>query len=159
MSLFFGAIFLLALAGQALSGRAEYNANQRAEGLGEISLSQYVSSADFAVDVTENWQSEYLQFTLMILFTVWLVQQGSPESKELSKPGLESDEEQKLGAYVEPGSPRWAKVGGLRTTIFSWSLTLVMLLIFLVSWFAQSVAGWAAYNEIRWSRCRTRCAG
>ncbi len=29
----------------------------------------------------ENWQSEYLQFTLYIFATVWLVQRGSPESK------------------------------------------------------------------------------
>jgi uncharacterized protein YecE (DUF72 family) len=29
----------------------------------------------------ENWQSEYLQFTLYILGTVWLLQKGSPESK------------------------------------------------------------------------------
>jgi hypothetical protein len=34
--------------------------------------------------VLENWQSEYLQFTLYILATVWLLQRGSPESK---KPG------------------------------------------------------------------------
>jgi uncharacterized protein DUF6766 len=29
----------------------------------------------------ENWQSEYLQFSLFILATIWLLQRGSPESK------------------------------------------------------------------------------
>jgi len=31
---------------------------------------RYVTSSDFWVDVLENWQSEYLQFTLFILATV-----------------------------------------------------------------------------------------
>ena len=35
----------------------------------------------------ENWQSEYLQFALFVLATVWLLQKGSPESKELDKAG------------------------------------------------------------------------
>jgi hypothetical protein len=39
----------------------------------------------------ENWQSEYLQFALFALATVWLLQKGSPESKELDKAGTESD--------------------------------------------------------------------
>jgi hypothetical protein len=149
LSLFFGGLFLLALVGQAFAGVDEFNATQRAQGLGQLSILQYVMSADFAVDVTENWQSEYLQFSLMILFTVWLVQQGSPESKRLGNPGLESDEEQKLGEYVEAGSPAWAKAGGARTQFFSWSLTVMMLSIFVASWTTQSIAGWAAYNETR----------
>ncbi|MFH9468937.1 DUF6766 family protein [Streptomyces clavifer] len=36
----------------------------------------YLTSYDFAVDVTENWQSEYLQFFLYIFATVWLLQRG-----------------------------------------------------------------------------------
>ena len=106
-------------------------------------------SASFAVDVDENWQSEYLQFLVYILATVWLLQIGSPEFKELDKPGEESDEEQKVGEYAEPSSPLWAAAPGLRRVVFSWSLALVMGLIFVLSWFAQSFAGWAAYNEIR----------
>ena len=45
----------------------------------------------------ENWQSEYLQFLLFMLATVWLVQRGSPESKPPDKAGQESDREQKIG--------------------------------------------------------------
>ena len=62
----------------------------------------------------ENWQSEYLQFTLYILATVWLLQRGSPESKKLGKAGPESDQDQKVGEHAQRKSPRWAKVGGLR---------------------------------------------
>ena len=54
----------------------------------------------------ENWQSEYLQFTLYIVGTVWLIQRGSPESKELDKAGGESDEEQKVGEHADRATRR-----------------------------------------------------
>ena len=152
LSLFFGVIFIGALVGQAFAGWHQFNSDQLAEGLGQISLGRYLTSADFAVDVTENWQSEYLQFLLYIVATVWLVQRGSPESKKLEKVGLESPEDQKLGRHAEADSPSWAKVGGVRTTVFSWSLSMVMASIFLASWVAQSVGGWATYNEVRLQR-------
>ena len=107
---------------------------------------QYLATSDFAVDVAENWQSEFLQFFLLILATVWLVQRGSTESKELGKVGRESDEDQKVGEYAPPDAPAWARAGGLRLAIFSRSLGLVMGSIFLLSWLAQSIAGRAAYN-------------
>jgi hypothetical protein len=149
LSLFFGLIFLLSLLGQAIAGRAEFNAEQYAAGLGLVSFAQYITSADFAVDVTENWQSEFLQFLLFIVATVWFVQRGSPESKPLDRVGLDSDQDQMVGEHAGPDSPRWAKVGGFRTTLFSWSLTLTMGLIFLACWAVQAVAGWAAFNETR----------
>jgi Domain of unknown function (DUF6766) len=147
ISLFFGVIFLLALVGQAFSGWQEYNNQQVADGLSTISLGSFLTSATFGVDVVENWQSEYLQFLLYIWATVWLVQRGSPESKELGSEGIESEKEQHIGRYAEEGSPAWAKAGGARTRVFSNSLILVMGAIFLGSWLAQSVAGVAAYDE------------
>ena len=152
LSLFFGLIFIGALVGQAFAGWHQFNSDQLAEGLGQISLGHYLTSADYAVDVTENWQSEYLQFLLYIVATVWFLQKGSPESKSLDQAGLESLEDQKLGRYAEEDSPAWAKAGGVRTTVFSWSLSLVMAVIFLLSWFVQSVGGWASNNETRLER-------
>jgi hypothetical protein len=147
LSLFFGLIFLLALGGQSVVGRAKYNDEQRVQGRAEVSYTEYVTSSDFAVDVTENWQSEYLQFLLYILATVWLVQRGSPESKQLDEAGLESDAEQRIGEHADDDSPRLARVGGVRTTLYSWSLTIVMGALFFGSWGAQSVAGLARFNE------------
>jgi hypothetical protein len=149
LSLVCGLLFLGSLAGHGWAGWAQFNDQQHAEGLGMITLGEYLTSADFAVDVTENWQSEYLQFLVFILLAMWLVQKGSTESKVPGKEGLESDEEQKLGDHTQPDSPEWAKAGGWRTWTLSWSLTLVMLAIFLASWATQGVAGWAAYNETR----------
>ena len=152
LSLFFGALFLAALVGQSFAGWQQFNAEQVAEGLGRMSWGQYVTSADFAVDVSENWQSEYLQFLLYILATVWLLQRGSPESKELDKPGGESQKDQKIGRYADRDSPAWARPGDWRTTVYSNSLAIVMGVVFIASWLAQSVGGWAAYNEQRLGR-------
>jgi hypothetical protein len=146
LTLFFLGLLVLALVGQALAGHAVYNNDQIAEGTATVSLASYVMSSDFAVDVAENWQSEYLQFFLYIFVTVWLVQRGSPESKVLGKAGLESDKEQQVGSHAGSHSPPWARVGGLRGAVFSRSLGFVMGLLFALSWLAQSVAGRAAYN-------------
>jgi hypothetical protein len=83
LSLFFLVIFVAALFFQALVGHADFNEDQDRHGDPRISLGRYVVSSQFGVAVMENWQSEYLQFTLFVLMTVWLLQRGSPESKEL----------------------------------------------------------------------------
>jgi hypothetical protein len=147
LGLFFGTIFLLALLGQALSGRAQYNHEQAVNGLHSLTLWRYVTSSSFAVDVAENWQSEYLQFLLYIFATVWLMQRGSPESKQPDKLGPESDADQHVGDHARSSSPRWAADQGWRGLLYSRSLGLVMGLIFVLSWLAQSVAGTSAYNE------------
>ena len=146
LSLTFGAVFLATLVGQALSGVADFNAQQIADGLEPVSLGEYVTSSSFGVDVMENWQSEYLQFFLYIFATVWLVQRGSSESKKPGEEGPESDKEQKVGRHADEDSPAWARVGGWRTAVFSRSLGLVMGAFFLLTWAASAVAGWAAYN-------------
>ena len=84
-----------------------------------MSLGRYVTSSAFAVDVMENWQSEYLQFTLFILGTVWLIQRGSPESKRAREAGRESDAEQKIGEHAERRLSRRGRrraAGGPRST-------------------------------------------
>jgi hypothetical protein len=146
LSLAFGAVFLATLVGQALSGVADFNAQQIADGLEPVSLGEYVTSSSFGVDVMENWQSEYLQFFLYIFATVWLVQRGSSESKKPGEEGPESDKEQKVGRHADEDSPAWARIGGWRTAVFGRSLGLLMGALFLLTWAASSIAGWAAYN-------------
>jgi hypothetical protein len=143
---FFAALFVLALVGQAVAGFADHNNQQLAAGAATASLGTYLTSSDFATDVAENWQSEYLQFFLYIFMTVWLVQQGSPESKPLDDIGTESDRAQRIGPHAGADSPVLAQRGGAWTWWYSNSLGLVMLVIFGGSWLAQSIAGRAAYN-------------
>ena len=147
LSLFFLTIFVCAVVGQALVGHGEFNNEQLAHNADPISLGRYVFSSSYGADLLENWQSEYLQFTLYILATVYLLQRGSPESKELDKAGGESDEQQKVGEHATADSPRWARVGGWRTKLYSHSLLILMTAIWLLTWLGQSIAGYTAYNE------------
>ncbi|MDT9686588.1 DUF6766 family protein [Streptomyces sp. TRM76323] len=149
LSLAFGTGFLVTVSCQAVAGRAQYNEEMRSLGAEPVGFARYLASADFAVAVTENWQSEYLQFFLYLFGTVWLLQRGSPESKEMHKAGTESDEDQRVGRHATPRSPRWAGAGGLRQALYSRSLGIWMCAVFLGSWYVQSVSGAAAYGEER----------
>jgi len=149
LSLVFGGLLLLSLAAQSWWGAALYNEEARTAGLQEISLWRYVTSSTFAVDVAENWQSEFLQFVLYIFFTVWLVQRGSSESKRPGNEGRESDEQQLVKSHARASSPAWAKIGGWRTRLYSHSLVTAMAVLFVLSWTAQAIAGRVANNEER----------
>jgi hypothetical protein len=147
LTLFFLAALVLALVGQVFSGLALFNEQQVAQGAQPVGLADYVTGSEFAVDVTENWQSEYLQFFLYIFVTVWLVQRGSPESKSPGKEGTESAQEQRIGEHADEKSPGWARFTGLRGAVFARSLGLAMGVIFVLSWAVQSITGWVAYNS------------
>jgi hypothetical protein len=145
ISIFFGVLFLGSLIGQAFAGVRARNSDAEAHGEAAISLGRYVLSSEYGRAVLENWQSEYLQFLLFILATIWLFERGSPESP--SRPGRGSDKEEKVGRYALQSSPKWAKAGGWRTTVYSYSLPLLMAAIFVASWLGQSVTGWTSYND------------
>jgi membrane protein implicated in regulation of membrane protease activity len=148
LSLFFGTLFLVALFAQSLAGQRAFNEEQAAHGAATYDYGRYVLSSNFGQAMLENWQSEWLQFALFALATVWFVQKGSNESKEEGKEGLESDEEQKVGEHARPSSPSWAKLGpGVRRRLYEHSLVLVMLSLFFASWLGQSVTGWNEYND------------
>lgn len=149
LTLAFGIAFLLVLVGQVLTGRAEFNGQMAVDGLEPIGLADYLTSSDFAVDVTENWQSEFLQFFLYVFGTVWLVQRGSPESKKVDEAGPESDRQQRVGDYARADSPRWAGTKDWRQRLYSRSLGAVMGGLFVLSWLGQSISGTAAYNGRR----------
>jgi hypothetical protein len=147
LSIFFGVLFLAALAGQSIAGHSAFNQHQLEHDAAPVSYWRYLTSSEFGQAMLENWQSEYLQFTLFILATVWLVQRGSGESKQPGKRGRETEREQKLGPHAHSSSPRWARLhGGFRRALYSNSLLIVMGLIFVLSWFGQSVTGMTAHN-------------
>jgi len=147
LTLFFLGIFLLSLVGQSVAGLAAYNDEQRSHGEATISYGRYLVSTDFGGNVMENWQSEFLQFTMFILVTVWFVQRGSTESKRVEEAGLESDAEARVGEHAPRGAPGWARVHGWRRRVYENSLGLAMLAIFLASWFAQSLNGWRMFDD------------
>ena len=147
LSLCFLTIFLVTLVGQSFAGQHNHNADQVEHGRQALSWWRYVVSPDFGGAVLENWQSEFLQFSLFIAATIWLVQKGSNESKRLVDVGLESDEQQMVGRHAPPGGPRWAKTDDLRTRVYENSLLIVMTLIFFGTWFGQSLNNWRVFNQ------------
>jgi uncharacterized protein DUF6766 len=147
ISLFFGAILLASLIGQSVAGLHQFNANAIEHNSDTYGWFRYVTSSEFGGDVLENWQSEFLQFFLYILATVWLMERGSSESKTEDDLGRMSDQSQFVGGYAKQNSPRWARLGGLRQRLYENSLGLAMLLCFIGSWLGQSVADWRAFNH------------
>jgi hypothetical protein len=146
LSLFFGVLFLVTLAGQSVAGWKDYNEELVAHGDPTIGYGRFLYSSEFGAAMLENWQSEYLQFFLFIFATIWLVQKGSNESKKLDEVGLESDQQQRVGRHAQPSSPLFARTKGFLFHLYANSLLMVMGLLFLGSWFAQSVTTWTVYN-------------
>ena len=146
LSLFFFALFVVAVVAESLAGVRAFNADEVEHGGAAVSWWTYVTSPAFGGALMENWQSEFLQFSLFIGATVWLVQKGSNESKKLDDAGIESKQQQKIGRYAPEDAPRWAKLDDWRTRIYENSLLLVMTAIFFATWFAQSLNNWRVFN-------------
>jgi uncharacterized MAPEG superfamily protein len=149
LSIFFFVILVATLVGQSIAGHAVYNADQLDHHEQTITYWRYLVSSHFGQAVMENWESEFLQFSLFILATVWLIQKGSAESKEESDIGAGSDQEQKVKGYADRGAAAWAKARDFRLWLYSNSLLIAMTTIFFLTWFAQSVTGWNEFNSDR----------
>ncbi|MCU1675864.1 MAG: hypothetical protein JWM93_622 [Frankiales bacterium] len=147
LTLTFLGIFVATLVGQAIAGWHQYNGDQLAHGESTYTFLRYLGSSSFGADVAENWQSEFLQFSMFIFLSVLFVQRGSTESKPPGEEGRETDEEQKVGRHADANSPLWARAGGLRTAVYSNSLLIVMTFFWLFSWLVQSVDGWRVFND------------
>ncbi|GAA1329242.1 DUF6766 family protein [Saccharothrix algeriensis] len=92
LGLFFGLLFPASLVGQAFAGNADLNERRLTDGGDPIGLGAYVLSSDFAVDVAENWQSEFLAIGSMVVFSVYLRRRGSSQSKPVGSPHTDTDE-------------------------------------------------------------------
>jgi hypothetical protein len=87
--LLFAASFVL----HAVGGVREYNAGQLAHGGAPQSLMGYLATSTFWFESLQNWQSEFLSLAVMIVLSVFLRQQGSPESKPVDHPHRETGRE------------------------------------------------------------------
>jgi len=145
IAVFFGVIFLASLIGQAVAGNKVFNEDAVEHGEQTVGFFRYLVTSHYGQAVLENWQSEYLQFSLFILATIWLIQKGSPESD--AEGGLSSEKDEHIGRFALKSSPEWAKVGGWRTALYSWSLLILMVAIFFATWLGQSFTGWSEYND------------
>lgn len=140
LSLVLGALFLLTLVGQAVSGWLTYNEEQREHAQQVARFSEYLSNDHFLEAVFENWESEFLQMALFVALTVFLRQKGSPESKPVD--GEDAVDEVK----ITPRSPAAARQGGWMLKLYENSLTLALTALFLFSLYGHVVTGAGEYS-------------
>jgi hypothetical protein len=90
LGLLMGAVFLLSWYAQSISGLSAYNADQLASLQDPVTWPAYLASPDFWNRTLQNWQSELLAVGSFVVFTVYLRQRGSPESKPVGAPHTET---------------------------------------------------------------------
>jgi hypothetical protein len=78
-------LFLAFLFGHSVTGLRQYNTDQRDHRGRPVGYLDYLTSGNFIESVFENWESEFLQMGSYVLFTVFLFQKGSAESKDPEK--------------------------------------------------------------------------
>ena len=144
LSLALLALFLVFLVGQALAGHRHYNEEQREHGQPSVSLTQYLRSGEFLEATAENWESEFLQMAAYVLFTSFLFQRGSAESKRLDGP--EAVDRDPRRARHRRDAPWPVRRGGWWLSLYSNSLSLALLLLFGASFGVHVLAGAHAYN-------------
>jgi hypothetical protein len=79
-------LFLLTWLSQSVTSWQEFNEDGLLHEQAPIAWSSYIGSADFWERTLQNWQSEFLAVACMAIFSVYLRERGSPESKRLEVP-------------------------------------------------------------------------
>jgi len=74
-------LFLLSIALHVVFGAKAYNEGRSLAGQMPLSVGAFILSAQFWTTTLQTWQAEYLAIALYVVFTIFLRQQDSPESK------------------------------------------------------------------------------
>jgi hypothetical protein len=131
-------LFLVSLVGQALTGWRAYAEELCIHELPAVGFVAYLGSGHFISAVFENWESEFLQMAAYVLLTIFLFQKGASESK---KPDEDNPEDEPPSARRnDPDAPWPVHRGGLLLTLYSHSLSISLVTLFLIS-FVLHLAG------------------
>lgn len=136
------ALFLALWVGQAFTGWHDENDTRIEHHEQPIGFGEYLRSGSFIEVTAENWESEFLQMFAYVLFTTFLFQRGSAESKSPDEATVEAEEPK-----VTAQSPSPVKKGGIALTLYEHSLSLAFLALFLISFVLHAIGGAANYNE------------
>lgn len=139
--------FIVLLTGQFLTGHASYNEELAHHGRRVLSGIEYVSSGHFLEATSENWESEFLQMGAYVLLTVFLVQRGAAESKDPDKSEEVDDISHPDKADMRMPWP--VRKGGLVLKLYSHSLSLSFLALFLATFVWHAYGGYKFENEER----------
>jgi hypothetical protein len=81
-----GLIWVASWLGQSFTGWSAFNAEQKTHEASTVSWVGYLGTSDFWEATLQNWQSEFLAVGSMIVFSIYLRQRGSPQSKPVGAP-------------------------------------------------------------------------
>lgn len=144
LSIVMFSLFLISLGGQIVTGYLDYTQQQQDHGQATLSLGRYLATGHFVEVTFENWESEFLQMSVYVLFTVFLYQKGSAESKA---PHQANDVDQDpRDADDDPRAPGPVRRGGWVLRVYEHSLTIAMLGLFVLSFIGHGIGGARAYN-------------
>jgi hypothetical protein len=139
------ALFLVSLAGQALTGWRTHGEELRLHELPEIGFLEYLRTGHFLSAVFENWESEFLQMAAYVVLTIFLFQKGSSESK---KPDEDNPEEEAPESRrSDPDAPWPVHRGGLLLKLYSHSLSLALVALFALSFWLHLAGSTRRANE------------
>jgi hypothetical protein len=144
LSLTMFGMFLVFLVAQSFAGFRSNNNDNQEHGQPRESYTEYLASGAFVEATFENWESEFLQLGVYVLFTAWLIQKGSPESK--NPDGEESDADPRA-ERDNPDAPGPVRRGGLALTLYEHSLSTALFALFLLSFLLHALGGHAEYNQ------------
>jgi hypothetical protein len=85
--LFFASFYL-----HAYGGTEVYNLEQLDEGKPTVTILGYMGTSQFWFESFQNWQSEFLSIVSIVVFSIFLRQKGSPESKPVDASNEETEE-------------------------------------------------------------------
>jgi len=137
--LFLAVITIIA---QVLTGLHQYNSFLIEQHQSPIGILPYFRSGHFIEATFENWESEFLQMALFVWLTVFLRQKGSSESKKLS--GKEDVDRQPKN---HPNAPWPVRKGGIILSVYKHSLSVSLMLLFLISFFLHWYGSNKDFNE------------
>ena len=86
------ALFAISFLLHAAGGARAYSAEQQQHGAGPVSMLGYLATSQFWFESFQNWQSEFLSVGLLVLFSIWLREQGSAQSKPVAAPHVDTGE-------------------------------------------------------------------
>ncbi|KAF2517155.1 DUF6766 family protein [Flavobacterium foetidum] len=136
-------LFAISLTGQIFLGFKEHNKELVEEGGQIIPMSSYLLSGHFFQSTFENWESEFLQMALFVVLTIFLKQKGSSESKKLDEP----EEVDKEPDPSKKEAPWPVKKGGFILKLYKHSLTIILLLLFVISFIIHFYGSLKDENE------------
>ncbi|HEX5170402.1 MAG TPA: DUF6766 family protein [Cyclobacteriaceae bacterium] len=90
LSLTFTILFELSFLLHVFRSMKDYNDEQRRDGRAETELISYLTKPRLWFESFQNWQSEFVSVATPVILSIYLRQQGSPESKSVDAPHMEN---------------------------------------------------------------------